>query len=119
LEVPYGSKDYLAGVDTIDDGPVAAAVLDPATPERVARAGKLDRLVQTYTRESEHSYLSSAEYAALLQALIGWIETGTRPSPRTIAALCETRATRLEGGCHFDVDYQSPPLSSRQYPREK
>jgi hypothetical protein len=38
LEVPYGSKDYLTGVDTIDDGPVAAAVLDPATPERVARA---------------------------------------------------------------------------------
>ena len=38
LELPYGSKEYLAQIDAIDDGPVAAATLDPATPERVARA---------------------------------------------------------------------------------
>jgi hypothetical protein len=69
--------------------------------------------------ESEHSYLSSAEYAALLQALVKWIDAGERPSPRTIAALCETHAKRLEGGCHFDVDYRSPPLSERQYPSTK
>ena len=101
------------------DDPTAFVEFESDYRERVARAGKLDRLVQTFTRESEHSYLSSAEYAALLEALLGWIDTGERPSPRTIAALCETRATRLESGCHFDLDYQSPPLASRQYPREK
>jgi hypothetical protein len=38
LELPYGAKEYLARVDAIDDGPVAAAAIDPATPERVAMA---------------------------------------------------------------------------------
>jgi hypothetical protein len=75
--------------------------------------------VQTFTREAEHSYLSSAEYAALLQALSRWIDADERPSPRSIAALCETHARRLDGGCHFDIDYVPRPLSSRQYVRGK
>ena len=101
------------------DDPTAFVEFESEYRERVGRAGKLDRLVQTFTRESEHSYLSSAEYAALLEALIGWIDTGKKPSPQTIAALCETRSTLLEGGCHFDIDYRPAPLSARQYPREK
>jgi hypothetical protein len=38
LELPYDAEEYLARVDVIDDGSVAAAALDPATPDRVARA---------------------------------------------------------------------------------
>jgi pimeloyl-ACP methyl ester carboxylesterase len=105
-------------VHAIND-PTAFVELESEYRERVARAGRLDRLVQTFTREAEHSYLSSAEYAALLEALVVWIDTGEKPSPRMIAALCETQAKRLEGGCHFDIDYLPPRLSERQYPRMK
>jgi len=101
------------------DDPTAFVELESVYRERVARAGRLDRLVQTFSREHEHSYLSSPEYAALLQALVRWVDTGEKPSPRSIAALCEADAKRLDGGCHFDVDYQPRPLSERQYPREK
>jgi hypothetical protein len=38
LELPYGAKEYLARVDTIDNGPVAASAIDPATPEHMAMA---------------------------------------------------------------------------------
>jgi hypothetical protein len=101
------------------DDPTAFVELEPEYRDRVARAGWLDRLVQTFTREAEHSYLSSAQYAALLEALLGWIDTGEKRSPGSIATLCEKHAKRLEGGCHFDVDYMSPPLSERQHPRKK
>jgi hypothetical protein len=99
------------------DDPTAFVELESYYRDRVAGAGRLDRLVQTFTRESEHSYLSSPEYAALLQALSGWIETGAKPSPSAIAALCRIHAQRLEGGCHFDVKSVPRPLAVRQYPR--
>jgi len=128
---PKAVMEFARDGDAIGDIPVPVLTLhaidDPTAfvehesdyRERVARSGRLDRLVQTFTREAEHSYLSSPEYAALLEALVGWIDKGEKPSTRSIAARCETHARRLEGGCHFDVDYVSPPLSERQYPRKK
>jgi len=103
-------------VHAIDD-PTAFVENESEYRERVARSDRLDRLVQTFTRENQHSYLSSAEYAVLLMTLVRWIDTGERPSRRGIAALCGANAGRLEGGCHFDVDYLPRPLSDRQYPR--
>ena len=38
LELPYGAEEYLARVDAIDGGPVAAAAIDPATRQRAAMA---------------------------------------------------------------------------------
>lgn len=128
---PQAVKDFAHDGDATGNIPVPVltmhAIDDPTAfvehesdyRGRVARAGRLDRLVQTFTRESAHSYLSSAEYAALLQALSGWIETGERPSPRLVAMLCEKLAKGVEGGCHFDVDYMPAPLSDRQYARVK
>jgi hypothetical protein len=37
LELPYGAAELLEGGPAVDEGPVAAAALDKATPERVAR----------------------------------------------------------------------------------
>ena len=37
LELPYGAAELLESGPVVDDGPVAAAALDKATPERVAR----------------------------------------------------------------------------------
>ncbi len=37
LELPYRAHEFLKDAATVDDGPIAEAALDPATPERVAR----------------------------------------------------------------------------------
>lgn len=85
--------------------------------ERMERGGSSGRLVQAFTKESEHSYLSSPEYAAAFEALLKWVESGEKPSPRSLSELCDKHSKRHEGGCHFDVDYQPKPLETRQYPR--
>jgi alpha-beta hydrolase superfamily lysophospholipase len=79
--------------------------------------GSAANLVQTWTRESEHSYLSSPEYAALLEALMKWIDRGEKPSADSVASLCAEQARKLPGGCHFDVAYRPRPLEARQFPR--
>ena len=83
------------------------------------KGGSGDRLVQTFTREAEHSYLGTPQYAALLEALMKWVDAGEKPTPQSVAALCEKHAARHEGGCHFDTAYRPKPLESRQYPRTK
>jgi hypothetical protein len=39
LELPFRAHEFLTGGDALDGGPVVEALLDPATPEIVARAG--------------------------------------------------------------------------------
>ena len=97
--------------------PVAFVEVEHAYRERMRRGGSADRLVQTFTGESLHSYLGAPQYAALLEALMRWVETGEKPTPQGIAALCEKHAPRHPGGCHFQTDYYPPPLQNRQYPR--
>jgi pimeloyl-ACP methyl ester carboxylesterase len=103
-------------IHAIDD-PIAFIEMESVYRERLRKAGSADRLVQMFTKESEHSYLSSPEYAAMLELLVGWVQEGAKPTPRAIAAACERHAARLEGGCHFDLDYEPGPMSTRQYPR--
>jgi hypothetical protein len=73
--------------------------------------------VQTFSEESEHSYLSDPEYPALFAALLDWIDKGEKPTPSTVAQRCAGfEAGYGEGGknrCRFKVDYRSPPLESR------
>jgi alpha-beta hydrolase superfamily lysophospholipase len=99
------------------DDPTVFVEQDAWYRRLVDEAGSSDKLVQTWTRESEHSYLSSPEYAAILEALMEWIEKGTKPTARTVASLCEKHAREYDGGCHFDVDYRPRPLETREYPR--
>jgi hypothetical protein len=99
------------------DDPVVFVEQDSVYRATLEAGGSGDRLVQTWTREAEHSYLGTPQYAALLEALMRWIDTGEKPSAKSVAALCEKHARRYEGGCHFDVDYRPRPLEARQYPR--
>ncbi|NJQ13803.1 DUF6351 family protein [Streptomyces bohaiensis] len=69
-------------------------------------AGRERHLVQTFTRESEHSGLSKAGYATALDALAGWVGTGQRPTPGDVARSCATFASAHPGGCHFEPDYR-------------
>ena len=99
------------------DDPTVFVEQDSLYRKLVDGAGSSDRLVQTWTRESEHSYLSSPEYAALLDALMGWIDRGDKPTAPKVAALCDKLSPDYDGGCHFDVDYHPRPFEARVYPR--
>jgi hypothetical protein len=103
-------------IQAIDD-PIIFVEQQSAYKATLEAAGTADRLVQTFTREKEHSYLSTPEYAALLQALMAWVDDKRKPSPASVAALCDAHARRYEGGCHFDVEFKPQPLEARQHGR--
>ena len=106
----------ILSIHAIDD-PIIFVEQESAYRATLEAAGTADRLVQTFTREREHSYLSTPEYAALLEALMAWVDGNRKPSPASVAALCEAHARRYEGGCHFDVEYRPQPLDARQHAR--
>jgi hypothetical protein len=98
---------------------VAFVELESAFFETMQSAGNTKNLLQVFTNELEHSYWSDPEYPALLEALQAWVENGAKPSALGIGEACrQFQATHL-GGCHFDVNYQAPPLRSRVAQRNR
>jgi alpha-beta hydrolase superfamily lysophospholipase len=115
---PSGRIDLpVLTVHGIDD-PTAFIELDNEFARTMSRAGRADRLVQTFTRDREHSYLSDAAYATLLQSLKAWVQRGEKPTPAGIAAACPALEARFPG-CRFEPAYQPAPLDSRVTPRER
>ncbi|MES2717682.1 MAG: hypothetical protein V4795_18090 [Pseudomonadota bacterium] len=99
-------------VHGIDD-PVAFVELQSVFRQTMERAGSAGRLVQTFTRHAEHSYLSDATYATLVGSLLGWLDSGMRPTAAGVASACAAQVAVHGDGCRFQPDYQSPPLASR------
>jgi len=99
------------------DDPVAFVELDSAFLQTMQRAGTADHLVQTFTDEHEHSYLSDAEYPALMEALLAWVTKGEKPTPQQVADRCGALLPRFGGACHFVPDYRPAPLAERVTPR--
>jgi len=98
--------------------PTAFVELESAFRETMQAAHSGSRLVQVFTNEAEHSYLSDPEYPALLEALMVWLDRGERPTTRSVQERC-LRAERPFGkGCRF-VDYQPAPLDTRVTPRQR
>jgi pimeloyl-ACP methyl ester carboxylesterase len=97
--------------------PVAFVELSGEFGRTMARAGRAANLVQVYTDHGEHSYLSDPVYAALLGALIEWVDGGRRPDPAAFAARCEVLRESFPGDCRVLPDWQPPPLSQRVPPR--
>ena len=93
--------------------PTAFVELESSYRDIVEGAGASQWLVQNFSEESEHSYLSDAEYPALMTALRDWIEKGERPTPQKVAQLCTQYEPAFGKGCHLRPDYRSPPLASR------
>lgn len=93
--------------------PTAFVELESTYREIVASAGASQWLVQTFADEAQHSYLSDAEYPALMTALLDWIDKGDKPSPHKVAALCAQYEADFGKGCHLQPDYRPPLLSSR------
>ena len=84
---------------------------------RMRTMGCEHNLVQTFVDSDQHSYLGDQIYPPLLEALLGWIESGNRPTPHKIAERCRamTAAAPLRRG--FVADYVPAPLVSRIHPR--
>lgn len=87
-------------------GDPTAAVEQEADYRRVvAGAGRSDLLVQTFTDEATHSKLGTPQYVGALNALLGWIETGRRPTPADIAARCASAAPAYGEPCRFNLAF--------------
>ena len=77
------------------------------------KAGTAGHLVQTFTADNTHSYLSEPVYPTLLAALADWARGGAKPTPAQVAAQCASFEPAFGKGCRFRPDYQPPPLSAR------
>jgi len=93
--------------------PTAMVELQESFGRTMAKAGHAETLVQTYTGDREHSYLSDPTYAALMQALSAWVVQGSRPTPEGIAAGCEKVQAALGSTCRFEPGYRPQPLETR------
>ncbi|MRD46386.1 hypothetical protein [Caenimonas koreensis] len=103
-------------VHGIDD-PTAFVEMDDSFLRTMQKAGTADHLVQTFTADNTHSYLSDAAYPTLLAALSAWTRGAPKPTPAQIAQQCLPFEPVYGKGCRFKPDYQPPPLASRVPPR--
>ena len=69
----------VVSIHSINDPQVVVEV-QSAYRDAVERAGSGERLVQAFTDESAHTGQSAPELAAALDALMQWIEKGTKPT---------------------------------------
>ena len=105
-------------VHAVDD-PIAFVELESFFRGRMQQGGGADRLVQVFTDDHEHSYLSDAQYVTAMAALIAWVERDDKPTPRGIAASCAQAEARFgpSTGCRFLPGYVPALLDERVPPR--
>lgn len=101
------------------DDPVAFVELEALYRDTVVAAGNGNLLVQTFTNESEHSYLSDPQYPALFKALLDWIDKGIKPTPDHVATLCRSYEKEFANTCRFNTGYRVPSLDTRVAPRQR
>jgi pimeloyl-ACP methyl ester carboxylesterase len=99
--------------------PTAFVELDSAFLETMKQAGTSARLVQTFTDDNEHSYLSHPVYPTLVEALLKWVTEGVKPTAAGIAARCSELEVRFGAGCRFLPGYHPAPLGDRVTARER
>lgn len=99
--------------------PTAFVEMHDTFAKKMAAAGRSDALVQTFSDDSEHSYLSDATYVSLLDALGAWIEQGRKPTPQSVAQGCTKMQARFPSNCRFLPEYRPAPLESRVVERAR
>jgi hypothetical protein len=105
-------------VHGIHDG-TAMVEMQHSFGRTMAAAGRGDGLVQTYTADRDHSYLSDPTYAALMEALSAWATQGKKPTPESVAAGCEKARAVLGSTCRFEPGYVPRPLETRVPKRQR
>jgi pimeloyl-ACP methyl ester carboxylesterase len=93
--------------------PQAAVEAQEDYRARVQSAGKGNLLVQAYTDERVHVGQSPPEFAASFEALMQWVEKGTKPTPQSIAAACAPLRATYDGPCRYHPEYEAKPLNTR------
>ena len=101
------------------DDPTAFVELEDLFRQAMQAGGSADRLVQTFADFRDHSYMSHAVYPPLFDALIAWVETGRKPTPRSVADSCEAQRARWNAECRFRPDHVVPAIDSRIAPRPR
>lgn len=128
---PEGVRRF--GADTDPNGRIGVPVLsvhgindptvfvegDSVFAATMAQAGTADRLVQTFTDDSEHSYLSDPVYPTLVDALLQWVGQGVKPTPAGIAERCPQLEPAFGPGCRFLPAYRPAALDARTAPRQR
>ncbi|MFM9901619.1 MAG: alpha/beta hydrolase family protein [Polaromonas sp.] len=99
--------------------PVAFVELESFYRGILERAGTADLLVQTFSDESEHSYLADAQYPALFSALLDWVDHGRKPTPQQVATRCTSYEAAYASSCRLLPGYAPQPLASRVPPRAR
>jgi alpha-beta hydrolase superfamily lysophospholipase len=99
--------------------PTAFVELESLYREIMHKGGSGDRLVQVFTAESQHSYLSDPHYPALFTALLDWVERGEKPTPQKVLALCQGYVAGFGGSCPIQPDYVPPAIDTRVTPRPR
>jgi hypothetical protein len=84
--------------------------------DAVQAAGNGERLVQAFTDERAHTSQSAPELAASIDALMQWIEQGTKPSPQSIAASCQRLRVTNDGPCRYHPEF-TPKAYDTRYAR--
>ena len=97
--------------------PIAFVELEHQFRQTMRAAGTADHLVQVYTEDSEHSYLSDPVYPAALQALLAWLEQGKKPTQQSVADACTAAQAQFGAGCRMVVGFEPLPLDARVAPR--
>jgi hypothetical protein len=95
------------------DDPTVFVEHESAYRETREGAGTADDLVQVFSRESEHSSLSTSGYAAVLDALDTWVDSGVKPTPAGVATSCAGFDATYGTGCFVDPAYEPASYDSR------
>lgn len=95
------------------DDPTAFVELESTFHDTMVRAGTADHLVQVFTADAEHSYLSDAQYLGAADALIAWARGAAKPTPALVAQRCAAHEASPGAGCRIRPDYRPAPLSTR------
>lgn len=112
---PTGNIDVpILTIRGIGDPTVFVEIAD-TWEETVKSAGKEQNMVQLYTDDKAHSYLSDAQYVASMNALLDWLDNGKKPTPTSVASDCSKLDEKWQPSkeCRFLLDFKPEPLSSR------
>ena len=71
-------------------------------------------MVQLYTDDQEHNYLSDAQYIAMMNALLTWIDEGKKPTVDEVSKICRKLDEKWEpqSNCHFAPEFKPNSLFS-------
>jgi hypothetical protein len=105
----------VVSIHSMNDPQVAVEV-QTAYRDAVNAAGNGERLVQAYTDERAHTQQSKPELAASIDALMQWIEHGTKPSPQSIASTCQRLRVDIDGPCRWHPEF-TPKAYETRYAR--